>query len=317
MNKNKRIVFMGTADFAVPSLEALVKAGYNVAAVVTMPDKPMGRGHRLRPSQVKVKALELGIDVLQPEKLSSQDFIDKLNEINPDLGVVVAFRMLPREVWSLPEMGTINLHSSLLPQFRGAAPINRAIMAGKKETGVSCFLLKHEIDMGDILQRRSTQIGKDENAGELHDRLMIIGAELLVDTVDKYFKDEIKPIPQEELQTDEELLPAPKIFKEDCKINWNKSKEEIHNFVRGLSPYPLAWAELSIENQPETSYKIFEIDPDQEVEIPHKAKPGDCFSIRNKELFVKCKDGAVRLTRLQAPGKKPMRDTDILNGLRN
>lgn len=318
MSKDARIVFMGTADFAVPSLEALVKSGHQIVAVVTMPDKPMGRGHKLRPSNVKLKALELGIEVLQPVKLSAPEFIDKLQSLHIDLGIVVAFRMLPKEVWSLPKMGTINLHSSLLPQFRGAAPINRAIMCGEKETGVSCFVLKHEIDMGDVLQQKSTLIGKDENAGELHDRLMMIGADLLVDTVDKYLAGDIVAKPQSDFENSTNLKPAPKIFKEDCKIDWSQTRSQLHNFVRGLSPYPLAWSDLKILASDMQTYKIFEIDPNvEDVQIPDGLGVGECFTVRNKQLFVICQDGAVRLLRLQAPGKKPMKDIDLLNGMRN
>ena len=240
-----RILFMGTPEFAVESLKALVDNNYNVVAVITMPDKPAGRGYKLQASPVKQYALEKGLTVLQPEKLKDESFIAQLEDLRIDLQVVVAFRMLPEVVWSMPSKGTFNLHSSLLPQYRGAAPINWAIINGEKETGVTTFFLSHEIDTGDIIFREKTTISTTDNAETLHDRLMVMGAKLVLKTVDAVIDNSVTSIPQDELKAGElELKPAPKIFKDDCRVNWNKNREEIFNFIRGLSPYPAAWTEL-------------------------------------------------------------------------
>ncbi|WP_231968789.1 methionyl-tRNA formyltransferase [Porphyromonas crevioricanis] len=308
---------MGTADFAVEPLKALIEAELNVVAVVTMPDKPMGRGHKVKCSTVKLCALEHGIEVLQPEKLSDLAFVDRLKQLKPDLGVVVAFRMLPREVWSLPPLGTVNLHSSLLPQYRGAAPINHAVINGESLTGVSTFLLKHEIDMGDVLDQAKTIIGPNETAGELHDKLTLLGADLLLKSVRDLLSGNSKPISQKSLETGE-LRSAPKIFKPDCEVNWGWTAVRLHNFVRGLAPLPTAWSELSIENHPAQTYKIYELDPWAEPPsgIPSRLRPGTCYVHQGKELWVGCADRAVRVTRLQPPGKRPMTDRDLLNGLR-
>ncbi|MDE6027326.1 MAG: methionyl-tRNA formyltransferase, partial [Muribaculaceae bacterium] len=222
---NLKIVFFGTPEFAVASLDALIRGGYNVAAVVTMPDKVAGRGHKLIQSDVKRYALEKGFPVLQPEKLKSPEFVEKLREINADLFIVIAFRMLPEMVWSMPPMGTFNLHGSLLPKYRGAAPINRAIMNGEKETGITTFFLKHEIDTGDMIEQRKIDINDDDDAGTIHDKLMAIGAECVLHTVDSIINGTLSTIPQPE----GDFIPAPKIFKEDCRIDWNKSATEIFN----------------------------------------------------------------------------------------
>jgi methionyl-tRNA formyltransferase len=239
-----RIVFMGTPDFAVASLKALVDGGYNVVGVITAVDKPAGRGNQLTQSAVKKYAVGNNLNILQPEKLKNPEFITELESLKADLQVVVAFRMLPEVVWNMPPLGTFNLHGSLLPQYRGAAPLNWAVMNGETKTGVTTFLLDHEIDTGKILFKRETPIGENETVGDVHDRLMEIGAKLVVETIDAIAEGNIQLIPQTELIEGTEIKHAPKIFKEDCKIDWNKDSESIRNLIRGLSPYPAAWANL-------------------------------------------------------------------------
>jgi methionyl-tRNA formyltransferase len=237
-----RIVFMGTPTFAVESLKALVENGYNVVGVITTPDKPAGRGYRMQASEVKKYALEHDLLLLQPEKLKNEVFLNELKQLKADLQIVVAFRMLPEVVWNMPRLGTFNLHASLLPQYRGAAPINWAIINGEKETGVTTFFLSHEIDTGKIIFREKMPINDDDNAGTLHDKLMKLGAELVLKTVDAVLENSIDTIPQSELISDETILkPAPKIFKETCRINWEDTAENIYNLIRGLSPTPTAW----------------------------------------------------------------------------
>ena len=233
-----KIVFFGTPEFAVTSLAKLVDEGYNVSAVVTMPDKEAGRGRKIIQSDVKKYAVEKGLEVLQPEKLKAPEFIDKLREINADLFIVIAFRMLPEVVWTMPRLGTFNLHGSLLPKYRGAAPINRAIMNGETETGVTTFFLRHEIDTGDIISSRKIQISDNDNVGTVYDILMHIGADMVIETVESILDGTLETRPQPE----GEFTPAPKIFKEDCRIDWNRSAREIHNHIRGLSPYPAAFS---------------------------------------------------------------------------
>ncbi len=245
--KSLRIVFMGTPEFASTSLRRLVAEGYNVVAVVTQPDKPAGRGLKVHESDVKCVARELGLPILQPEKLRDENFISALKELNPDLGIVIAFRMLPEVVWALPRLGTFNLHASLLPNYRGAAPINWAIMNGETRTGVTTFLLNHEIDKGAIIGQTEVDILPDENIGSLYDRLMMCGAELVTATVERVASGDFTPIDQ--MHYDESLLPAaPKIFKDDCHIDWSRTCRDIHNQVRGLSPYPAAWTAIMKEN---------------------------------------------------------------------
>lgn len=239
-----RIVFMGTPEFAVASLEKIAEAGHEIAAVVTAPDRPAGRGQKIQFSAVKEAAIKLHIPVLQPEKLKNEDFVSELKKLNAELFVVVAFRMLPEVVWNMPPKGTINLHGSLLPQYRGAAPINWAVINGEKETGVTTFFIRHEIDTGNILQHKKIEISESDNAGTIHDKLMITGAGLLVDTLDKLEKTTLTAEPQEKFVGNQELKHAPKIFRETCHINWKKSTEEIYNLIRGLSPYPAAWTDL-------------------------------------------------------------------------
>ena len=306
--KDLRIVYLGTPEFAAASLKALVEGGYNVVAVVTMPDKPAGRGHQVQYSDVKKYALEVGLPILQPQKLKDEAFLEELRSYQADLQIVVAFRMLPEVVWAMPRLGTFNLHASLLPQYRGAAPINWAVMNGDKETGVTTFLLKHEIDTGNLIMQERIAIGEDENVGSLHDRLMELGATMVLKTVDRIIDCESQGIalpttPQPELA---ELRPAPKIFKEDCEIRFaEKTAEEVHNFVRGLSPYPAAWANLTINGQAFENVKIYK------VEITELRD----YGITKSDIIVPCKEGAVRILELQAPGKKRMDAKSFLNGI--
>ena len=242
-SKRLRIVFMGTPEFAATSLRRLVEEGYNIVAVVTTPDKPAGRGQKIHKSDVKVVAEELGLPILQPERLRDEAFLSELRALEPDLGVVIAFRMLPEVVWAMPKLGTFNLHASLLPEYRGAAPINWAIINGDTRTGVTTFLLNHEIDKGAIIEQREVDILAEDNIGTLYDKLMYVGAELVTLTVDRLASGNYTTIDQ--MHIDENTLrPAPKIFKDDCRIDWNNTAESIHNLVRGLSPYPAAWTPL-------------------------------------------------------------------------
>lgn len=304
-----RIVYLGTPEFAVASLRALVEGGYNVVAVVTMPDKPAGRGHQLQYSDVKKYALEAGLPVLQPEKLKDEAFVEELRSYQADLQIVVAFRMLPEVVWAMPRLGTFNIHGSLLPQYRGAAPINWAVMNGEKETGLTTFMLKHEIDTGNMILQERIAIGEDENVGSVHDRLMALSESMVIRTVDLIIDCENKGIqvpttPQPEIA---ELKPAPKIFKEDCEILFaEKTAQEVKNFVRGLSPYPAAWANLTIHGQTFENVKIFAV----EVITPPQPSP------QGREIIIPCREGAVRILELQAPGKKRMDIKAFLNGLK-
>ena len=302
-----RIIFLGTPDFATASLRALVEGGYNVVAVVTMPDKPAGRGHQLQFSDVKKYALSVGLPVLQPEKLKDETFIEQLRAYQADLQIVVAFRMLPEIVWSMPRLGTFNLHGSLLPQYRGAAPINWAIINGDKETGVTTFMLKHEIDTGNIIMQESTPINENENVGTVYDRLMQIGQTLVTRTVDLIIESDsnntpLPTIPQIETN---ELRPAPKLFKDTCEIHFDQmTATQVKNFVRGLSPYPTAWTNITIAGQACENVKIHAVEV---VEGTLKTS--------NKEIIIPCKEGLVRILELQAPGKKRMDAKAFLNGL--
>ena len=293
MTKNDlRIVYMGTPEFAVESLRALVEGGYNVVAVVTMPDKPAGRGHQMQFSAVKQYALSVGLPILQPEKLKDPEFVEQLRAYQADLQIVVAFRMLPEVVWAMPRLGTFNLHASLLPQYRGAAPINWAVINGDKETGATTFMLKHEIDTGNLILQERIAIGADENVGSVHDRLMSLGKGLVLRTVDLIIDCENQGIalpttPQSEVT---ELRPAPKIFKETCQIDFSKTGQEIHNFVRGLSPYPAAWCNLTLHGKEYENVKVYQVE--------YTATKGN----EDKEIVVPCADGYVRLLELQLPG---------------
>lgn len=309
-SKQLRIVFLGTPGFAACSLEKLITDQYNVVAVVTAPDKPSGRGLQLQQSEVKQIAVKHGIPVLQPEKLKLPEFIAELQKLQPDLMIVVAFRMLPEAVWSLPKMGTFNLHGSLLPQYRGAAPINRAIMNGETITGVTTFFLKQEIDTGSILLRQEIPIGPAETAGELHDRMMVIGAELVVKTVDALAEGEITSVPQSQyIKAGEILRDAPKIFKENCAINWNDSCEKIFNHVRGLSPYPTAWSNLYNGSATPIQLKIYSCSFHYGEE---NRSPGSV----DHRMDAAAPDGCVLIEEIQAPGKKRMPVDDFLRGFK-
>ena len=303
-----RIVFMGTPEFAVASLDALIQSGCNIVGVVTAPDKPAGRGQQINESAVKKYAVESGLKVLQPVKLKDEQFLEELKALNADLQVVVAFRMLPEVVWNMPSSGTINLHASLLPQYRGAAPINWVLINGEKESGVTTFFLKHEIDTGDILFTEKVTLTGRETAGDLHDRLMAKGAGLLVKTVKAVESGRYTENPQEHLTEGMELKHAPKIFKEDCNINWNQSAEIIYNFIRGLSPYPTAYTTLN-----DKILKVF----GAEFELAETSeKPGEFFSDNRTFLKVSTIDGFVHLTDVQLEGKKRMGIQEFLRGVR-
>ena len=301
-----RIVYLGTPEFAVAGLQTLVENGYNVVAVVTMPDKPAGRGYQLQPSEVKQYALSQHIPVMQPEKLKDEVFIEELRSYRADLQIVTAFRMLPEVVWAMPRLGTFNVHGSLLPQYRGAAPINWAVMNGEKETGLTTFMLKHEIDTGNMILQERIPIGKDENVGSVHDRLMELSKSMVLRTVDLIIDCENKgiPVPTTPQPESADLKPAPKIFKENCEIKFaEKTAEEVHNFVRGLSPYPAAWANLDINGKHFDGIKIYA------VEVTGYGLPV------TGEIIVTCREGAVRVLELQVPGKKRMDVKAFLNGL--
>jgi methionyl-tRNA formyltransferase len=325
--ENLKIIFMGTPEFAVASLDALVNAGCNIIAVITSPDKPAGRGMKMNESAVKKYAVEKGLKILQPEKLKNPEFIEELKSLKADLQVVVAFRMLPEIVWDMPSMGTINLHGSLLPQYRGAAPINWAIINGEKETGVTTFRLQHEIDTGNILLSEKIPIGENETAGELHDKMKIIGANLLVRTVAGIADDTLKEMPQPLMvngqwsignpsTTDSNspftihhsLKHAPKIFTETCKIDWSKSVDEIYNLIRGLSPFPGAFTYLD--------NKMLKIFRSQKEESATAVMPGSYESDGKTYLRFACANGYIYLKEIQLEGKKRMMIEDFLRGYR-
>lgn len=305
---------MGTPEFAVPSLRALVAGGYRVVAVVTTPDKPAGRGQKVHQSDVKVAALELGLPVLQPEKLRAPEFVEAMRALQPDLGIVIAFRMLPEVIWSMPRLGTFNLHASLLPQYRGAAPINWAIINGERETGVTTFLLNHEIDKGAILAQARMPILPEDNVGTMYDKLMHRGTELVLDTVERLAAGDVTPVAQPEYD-DGQLKPAPKLFKEDCRIDWSLPGLRIVNFVRGLSPYPAAWSGVvrDGESEPATSVKIFTA---RFEAARHGEQPGTLFS-DGRTLRVACVDGWIWLDELQMAGKKRLPVRELLLGWRD
>jgi methionyl-tRNA formyltransferase len=307
---NLRIVFMGTPEFAVASLDALVKTGCNIVGVITAPDRAAGRGMQLQQSAVKKYAAEKGLTILQPEKLKAPEFLDELRALKADLQIVVAFRMLPEIVWNMPPMGTVNLHGSLLPQYRGAAPINWAIINGEKETGVTTFKLKHEIDTGNILLSEIIAIGDDETAGELHDRMKEIGAALLVKTVKALSEGTIQDVDQSSVvgRPLSELKHAPKIFTDTCKIDWSKPVAEVYNLIRGLSPYPTAFTKL--ENK---TVKIFKAK--KEIITP-TIKPGDFETDKKTFLKFACVNGYIHFIELQLEGKKRMDIEDFLRGHR-
>ena len=308
MTKNDlRIVYMGTPEFAVASLDALIQNEYHVVGVVTMPDKPAGRGYKVQFSAIKAYALAHNLPLLQPEKLKDAHFLEELKALKADLQIVVAFRMLPEVVWNMPPMGTFNLHGSLLPQYRGAAPINWAIINGEEETGVTTFFLQHAIDTGDLILQNKIQIEAHDNAETIHDKLMVLGAKTVLDTVEKIIQGEVSTTPQTHTDT---LKLAPKIFKETCQINWNQSCTAIHNFVRGLSPYPTAWSEL-LHGDNKLVMKIFETK--KEI-IPHSLPVGSIQSDGKKTFKVAVNDGFIHIVSLQVPGKKRLNISDWLCG---
>lgn len=314
--KDLRIVYMGTPDFAVESLRALVEGGYNIVAVVTMPDKSVGRhGSVLQPSPVKQYAVANGLKVLQPVNLKDEAFVEELRGLKADLQIVVAFRMLPEVVWNMPPMGTFNLHASLLPQYRGAAPINWAVINGETETGITTFFLKHEIDTGEIIQQVRIPIADADNVGVVHDKLMVLGARLVVETVDNILLGKVHPVPQEQLMgAGAELRPAPKIFKETCRIDWTKPLKQVYDFVRGLSPYPAAWCELVREA--DGNRQALKVYVAEKLFQPHQLKAGQVVSDGKTYLRVAVADGFLDIKELQLAGKKRMPATDFLRGFK-
>ncbi len=304
---------MGTPEFAVPSLKALVEGGYQVVAVVTTPDKPAGRGRKLHESDVKIAARELGLPILQPEKLRDEAFVEELRALKPDLGIVIAFRMLPEVVWAMPRLGTFNLHASLLPEYRGAAPINWAIIHGDTETGVTTFLLNHEIDKGAIVGQLRLPIGERDTIGTMYEKLMTAGTGLVLDTVDRLAAGEVKPIEQAHID-ENTLRPAPKIFKEDCRIDWSWSGVRIVNFVRGLSPYPAAWTPIYKEGAEESSAKILFATFEK---ADHGVACGMVESDGRATLKVACSDGWICIEEIQMAGKRAMPVKELLLGLRD
>ncbi len=310
-----KIVFFGTPDFAVESLSRLVDGGYKVAAVVTMPDKPAGRGRQIQQSDVKRYAVEHGLPVLQPVSLKDEAFIEELRAFGAQLFIVIAFRMLPEAVWQMPPLGTFNLHASLLPRYRGAAPINWAVMNGDTETGVTTFFLKHEIDTGDVIQQRSCPIGRHENVEDIHDRLMVMGADMVLETVDAIIAGTVKPIPQDQLLTaGQQATPAPKIFKDTCRIDWSRPAEAMYNHIRGLSPYPAAWTTLENEDGKEAvTLKVYTTGEPEPFTASETPVPGTIKADR-KTMRVACADGWLQLISLQQSGKKRMETDAFLRG---
>lgn len=311
--KDLRIVYMGTPDFAVESLRQLVEGGYNVAGVITMPDKPAGRGHKIQYSPVKQYALSQNLPLLQPQNLKDESFIQSLRDWKADLQIVVAFRMLPEVVWNMPRLGTFNLHASLLPQYRGAAPINWAVINGDTETGITTFFLKHEIDTGEVIRQQRVPIADTDNVEVVHDKLMMLGGKLVVETVDDILNDRVKPMPQEEMAVAGELRPAPKIFKETCRIDWNRPVKKIYDFVRGLSPYPGAWTELISPEGETVVLKIFESEKNVEK---HGLIPGTIVTDGKKTIKIAVPDGFLFILSLQLPGKKRLKTDELLRGFR-
>jgi len=316
---------MGTPEFAVESLDAMVKAGFTIVGVVTAPDKPAGRGLKMNESAVKKYALKHGLRILQPEKLKNEEFLSELRSLNAELQVVVAFRMLPEVVWNMPSKGTINVHASLLPQYRGAAPINWAIINGEKETGVTTFKLQHEIDTGNILLQEKIDIGEDETAGELHDRMKEIGAKLLVKTITGLLEGTLQEIPQSAVGKEQSAMEpsgsslttgdsqltikhAPKITTQTCQIDWQKSADEIHNLIRGLSPYPAAFTELG-----DKTLKVYKSEKEH---APPTSRPGRWETDRKTYLKFACRDGYIHVKDVQLEGKKRMTVEDFLRGYR-
>ncbi len=309
-----RIIFYGTPEIAAYSLRYLYEKGHNIIAVVTNPDKPAGRGMKLRPSPVKQTALELGLPVLQPKSLKDPEFAKQIRELAPDLQLVLAFKILPRQIWEIPPEGTINLHTSYLPNYRGAAPINWVIINGEQYTGVTTFFINDNVDTGNIILREKVEILPDETAGELHDKLMVKGAELLDRTVKLIEQGNVRPIPQEELMDGiRELKTAPKLTKQDCKINWDNDVVRVYNFIRGLSPYPAAWTNFFDTKKDKTleHVKIFKSTYEKQ---DHSLAPGTIVTDNENHLKIAAQNGFINVENLQLPGKKPVNIKEFLNG---
>ena len=311
MEKKIRIAYFGTPEFAASQLEAIIAAGYEVAVVVTMPDKPAGRGRKIQYSDVKKTALEHDLPLLQPEKLKDPTFLEQLASYQANLFIVVAFRMLPAVVWQMPELGTFNLHASLLPQYRGAAPINFAIINGEIETGLTTFFLNEEIDKGAVIMREKVGIRPDETAGELHDELMLLGNKVVVETIKKIEKGDVRALPQEELSEDQPLKPAPKISKELCNVDWSLDCKTVYNHIRGLSPYPAAHTQLQSESGEIIDLKIYASEIESCIPI---VVPGCVVTDNKKYLKIALSDGFIHLKQVQQAGKKAMSIDDFLRG---
>jgi len=306
--RNLRIVFMGTPDFAVATLDMLVQKGYTIVGVITAPDKPAGRGRKIHESSVKQYAQKAGLHIMQPTNLKDKEFLDDLRSLKANLQIVVAFRMLPIQVWAMPEYGTFNLHASLLPNYRGAAPLNWAIINGEKETGVTTFFINEKIDTGELILQEKTGIGPEDTAGDLHDRLMNLGAGLVLKTISLIENDQVVTQKQ---PMESQFKTADKINKETCKINWEESAEKIYNHIRGLSPFPTAWTNLNNDDEL-IPIKIYKTKWQKEA---HNFKPGT-IKFTKKELKVASPGGYVYLLELQLPGKRKMAVSDVLNGLK-
>lgn len=313
MDKNKlQIVYMGTPDFAVAPLKKLVENGYYIVGVVTNPDKPAGRGQKVQESAVKKYAESKNLKILQPDKFKNETFLNDLKQLNADLQIVVAFKMLPEVVWNMPTLGTFNLHASLLPQYRGAAPINQAIINGETKTGVTTFFLKHDIDTGNIIFQEEVKISPDDNAGTLHDKLMHKGADLVLKTVDAVLNNDYPQINQNELiKPGSTIKQAPKIFKTDCKINWNRDIDTIYNLIRGLSPYPASWTEITDNENQKIQLKIY---ASEKEKARHNKTTGEIITDEKNFLKVAVKGGYIYITELQQAGKRRMSVEDFLRG---
>ena len=311
-----RIVFMGTPEFAVPSLRALVAGGYNVVAVVTTPDKPAGRGQKLHESDVKIAAREMGLPVLQPVKLRDPEFVEAMQALRPDLGIVIAFRMLPEVIWAMPRLGTFNLHASLLPQYRGAAPINWAIINGETETGVTTFLLNHEIDKGAILGQLRMPITAQDTVGTMYEKLMTVGTGLVLETVERIAAGDIRPVEQQHID-EATLRPAPKIFKENCRIGWTLPGQRIINFIRGLSPYPAAWTAMYRAGSDDEALTAKIFAATFEAASHEGVACGTVESDSRTFIRVACADGWIDLQELQIAGKKRLAARELLLGWRD
>jgi len=310
-----RILYMGTPDFAVEPLRLLHEQGYNIVGVVTVPDKPAGRGQKVKQSAVKQYAMSCNLPIYQPEKLKDTQFIDEVKSLNPDLAIVVAFRMLPEVIWRIPRLGTFNLHASLLPNYRGAAPINWAIINGERTTGVTTFLIDKEIDTGNILLQRDVAIGSNDTAGELHDKLMVVGAKLVEETVRAIATSEVKPTPQQNLLSSTKAVnTAPKLFKDTTRIDWSWPAGKVHNFIRGLSPYPAAWCELLGTNSDAVGVKIFR---SEQCTTDKPTEVGMIYTDGKSYLEVGCGAGRIRVIELQLAGKRKLPVTDFLKGYRD